>query len=66
MTITDGTPGPDERDAEALEHSEQLIDDAKGAAPAALGETLDDPGANPSTAEDYPVPGDEDDDAERF
>lgn len=66
MTTTDAVNEPDEQGEETLERSEQLIDEARGAAPAALRETADDPGPETSTGEDYPVPGDEDDTAERF
>ena len=38
MTTTDAAPGPDEQGAEALEHSEQLINEAKDGAREALGD----------------------------
>ena len=51
---------------EALERSEELIDDARGATHDALVNTDGDPDKEPFDAERFPKPGDEDDPAERF
>ena len=51
---------------EALERSEELIEDAQGAAQDALVHTDGDPDKEPYDADRFPKPGDEDDPAERF
>jgi hypothetical protein len=51
---------------EALERSEELIEDAQAAAPEALVNTDGDPDKEPYDAERFPKPGDPDDPAERF
>ena len=51
---------------EALERSEELIEDARGAAQDALVHTDGDRDKEPYDAERFPQPGDSDDPAERF
>lgn len=57
---------PETADPEPLERAEKLVEEARSAAPAALVETAEDPGPETSSGEDFPVPGDRDDAAERF
>lgn len=64
---TDNSPDvPETADPTLLERSEQLIDEARGASHEALVETEDDPGPETESGEEFPVPGDEQDAAERF
>ena len=64
---TDNSPDvPETADPELLERSEQLIEEARGASHQALLETEDDPGPETETGQEFPVPGDEQDAAERF
>jgi hypothetical protein len=57
---------PDTADPALLERSEQLIEEARGASHEALLNTEDDPGPETETGQEFPVPGDEQDSAERF
>ncbi|MFL6026994.1 MAG: hypothetical protein ACJ72G_15310 [Friedmanniella sp.] len=58
--------GPETDGGEALERSEGLIEEAKGASRPALAHTDGDPDKEEFDAERFPKPGDEDDPAERF
>ena len=58
--------GSDIEGGAALERSEDLIEDAKGAAHEALADTDGDPDKEDFDAKRFPKPGDEDDAAERF
>jgi hypothetical protein len=49
------TTEPDPEAAEQLEHSQELIDEARGAAKGALPETADDDLDAPSTSEGLPA-----------
>ena len=62
MTAAEPETGGDE----ALERSEELIDEARGAAPGALADTDGDPDQEEFDSSRFPKPGDEDDPAERF
>jgi hypothetical protein len=57
---------PETADPAPLERSEQLIEEARGASHEALINTEDDPGPETETGQEFPVPGDEQDSAERF
>jgi hypothetical protein len=63
---TNGGDVPETADPAPLERSERLIEEAQGASHAALVETDDDPGPETETGQEFPVPGDEQDSAERF
>ena len=66
MTTQNNDDVSETADPELLERSEQLIEEARGASHQALVETEDDPGPETETGEEFPVPGDEQDTAERF
>ena len=66
MTTQNNDDVSETADPELLERSEQLIEEARGASHQALVETEDDPGPETETGEEFPVPGDEQDAAERF
>ncbi len=66
MTAENSNDVPETADPAALERSEQLIEDARGASHQALVDTDDDPGPETDTGQEFPVPGDEQDSAERF
>jgi hypothetical protein len=58
--------GSETEGGEALERSEELIEEAKGASREALADTDGDPDKEEFDAARFPKPGDEDDAAERF
>ncbi len=66
MTEQNSNDVPESADPALLERSDQLIEDARGASHEALVETQDDPGPETATGQEFPVPGDEQDSAERF
>jgi HEAT repeat protein len=63
---TENNEVPETADPELLERSERLTEEARGSAHEALAETEDDPGPETRTGQEFPVPGDEQDAAERF
>ena len=66
MTADNRNDVPGTADPELLERSEQLIEEARSASHQALIETEEDPGPETETGQEFPVPGDEQDSAERF
>jgi hypothetical protein len=58
--------GPETEGGEALERSEELIEEARDASRAALADTDGDPDKEDFDSSRFPKPGDEDDPAERF
>jgi hypothetical protein len=60
------TAGSDTEGGEALERSEELIEEARDASSAALADTDGDPDKRDFDSSRFPRPGDEDDPAERF
>ena len=66
MTAENSNDVPETGDPSPLERSEHLIEEARGATHEALAETEDDPGPETETGQEFPVPGDDEDSAERF
>ena len=66
MTAENSDDVTETADPALLERSEKLIEEARGASHAALVETEDDPGPETETGQEFPVPGDDEDAAERF
>jgi hypothetical protein len=60
------TAGSETDGGEALERSEELIDEARDASRPALADTDGDPDKEDFDSSRFPKPGDEDDPAERF
>lgn len=65
MTAENSSDLPETADPAPLERSQQLIDEARSATHAALAATEDDPAPETGTGQESPVPGDEQDPAER-